>query len=138
MRLKHRANAIAAGVLISLTAGAGVAHAEGFKDTWISGWLPGKESSHWKDRNLDGTSTSIKFAKCSGTSDTNPFRYAGLQLKKERSWSPDPVVARDNNYCDTSYFGDRSAGGYYFNYTTYNGSNRVRSYLNVKDVTIRW
>ncbi|MFD5990639.1 hypothetical protein ACFWGE_03005 [Streptomyces bacillaris] len=95
------------------------AFAEGGFNSTISGWLPGKDSRTWIDNNNDSVSTSVKFSGCSV--DNGRFTYAGLQLKKVRPGLPDTVVNRDNNYCDTSSFGDKAAGTYYFHYSNLNG-----------------
>ncbi|WP_329167834.1 hypothetical protein OG939_35920 [Streptomyces sp. NBC_01685] len=112
------------------------AFAQGSYTSKIIGWLPGKESNHWTDGNTDSVSTSVKFSGCSV--DNGRFTYAGLQLKKERSGLPDTVVNRDNNYCDTSSFGDKGAGKYYFNYSSLNGQDTTAAYLSVSTVTVRY
>lgn len=66
------------------------------------------------------------------------FSHAGLQPKKERDALPDPVVARDENHRNTSTFGDRSAGGYYFDYSSFNDSDQPRVSLSVKTVSVRY
>ncbi|WP_326694575.1 hypothetical protein [Streptomyces sp. NBC_01766] len=99
-----------------------------------------RESQHWKDNNSDNVSTSIKFSGCSlsngGTSGT--FKYATLQLKKERAKLPDPVVARNNNYCGTSSFGDVASGSYYFNYSGLNGTDQTSWHLSVSSVVVKY
>ncbi|WP_328318366.1 hypothetical protein OG217_19585 [Streptomyces sp. NBC_01023] len=132
--------------IAAAAAGAGVisliaiapAFAEGSRSTHIGGWGTGKESSHWEDKNLDSTSTSVKFSGCNTGSTPNRFSYASLQLKKARAALPDPVVNRDNNYCDTSSFGDKAAGTYYFNYAGLNGTDQPGYKLNVSSVTIKY
>ncbi|MFE6038595.1 hypothetical protein [Streptomyces sp. NPDC056452] len=59
-------------------------------------------------------------------------------MKKARASLPDTVVNRDNNYCDTSSFGDKAAGTYYFNYSSLNGQDTVAAYLSVSTVTVRY
>ncbi|MGW4625414.1 hypothetical protein [Streptomyces rubiginosohelvolus] len=112
------------------------AFAEGGFTSSIGAWLPGKDSSTWNDRNNDNASTTVKFAGCSV--DNGRFTYAGLQLKKARPALPDTVVNRDNNYCDTSSFGDKAAGTYYFHYSNLNGQDRVSAKLSVNSVTVRY
>jgi hypothetical protein len=136
MRLKSKASVIATGAVAAIALGAGVAHAEGSWTSSISAWLPGKESRHWQDNNSDSVATTISFSGCSVSNGS--FSYAGLQLKKERDALPDPVVARDENHCNTSNFGDRSAGGYYFNYSNLNGSDQPRASFSVKTVNVRY
>lgn len=84
----------------------------------------------------DGSVTSVKFAGCSV--DNGKFTYAGLQLKKARAGLPDTVVNRDDNYCDTSSFGDKAKGTYYFNHSNLNGRDSVSAYLSVSTVTVRY
>ncbi len=138
---KYRKMAVAAlGAGVITVLGIGPALAEGGFNSSIGGWLPGKESRHWKDNNADGVSTSIKFSGCSltngGTSGT--FKYATLQLKKERANLPDPVVARNNNYCGTSSFGDVASGSYYFNYSGLNGTDQTSWHLSVSSVVVKY
>ncbi|WP_299541736.1 hypothetical protein [uncultured Streptomyces sp.] len=116
--------------------GAAPAFAQGGYTSYIYNWLPGKESSHWTDGNTDSVSTSVQFSGCSVTSGS--FSYAGLQLKKEVNNLPDTVVNRDNNYCDTSSFGDKAAGKYYFNYSSLNGQDTVSAAFSVSTVTVRY
>ncbi|MFF4097496.1 hypothetical protein ACFYYY_27665 [Streptomyces sp. NPDC001834] len=110
------------------------AFAEGGYTSSISGWLPGKDSRQWTDNNSDSVSTTVKFSGCSV--DNGRFTYAGLQLKKARAGLPDPVVNRDDNHCDTSSFGDKAAGTYYFHYANLNGQDSVSAYLTVSKVTV--
>lgn len=124
-------SAVAIGVL-----GAAPAFAQGSITTYISNWLPGKESNPWHDGNTDSVSTSVQFSGCSVSGGS--FTYAGLQLKKAVTALPDTVVNRDNNYCDTSSFGDKAAGDYYFNYSSLNGQDTVDASFSVKTVTIRY
>ncbi|WP_327684613.1 hypothetical protein [Streptomyces sp. NBC_00467] len=111
MRKAQRVAVVAAGAVSVLGLGIGPAHAEGYWSSSMFDWLPGKESRHWKDENRDGVSTYVRFSGCSVSTGT--FRYAGLQLKRERVALPDPVVKRLNNACNTVYFGDQVAGTYY-------------------------
>ncbi|MEV3989826.1 hypothetical protein AB0J57_13070 [Streptomyces sp. NPDC049837] len=136
MRKTGRAATVAAGVVITVSLGIGPAFAEGSWSSSIGGWLTGKESRHWSDSNRDNVATTVKFSGCSASHGT--FRYAGLQLKKERANLPDPVVARDNNYCDTSSFGDVSAGKYYFNYSNMNGYDQPFAALTVSSVVVKY
>jgi hypothetical protein len=131
---------IAAGVMAITAVGVGPAFAEGGWNGFIGGWLPGRESRHWEDRNTDAQHTRVIFSGCSArdTANVNRFRYAGIQLKKERPMLPDPVVGRDNNYCDTSNFGDRSAGWYYFSYANLNGADSTYYRLKVSSVKVRF
>ncbi|MFH8471653.1 hypothetical protein [Streptomyces sp. NPDC018000] len=131
-----RIAAVATGAAVIGVLGIAPAFAEGGYTSSITAWLPGKESSHWTDNNRDSVSTSVKFAGCSV--DNGRFTYAGLQLKQERPGLPDPVVNRDNNYCDTSSFGDKAAGKYYFNYSNLNGQDSVSAYLSVDKVTVSY
>jgi hypothetical protein len=132
----YRTTVVAATVAIMGVLEVAPAFAQGGYASRISGWLPGKESNHWSDGNTDSVSTRVKFSGCSV--DNGRFTYAGLQLKKERAGLPDTVVNRDNNYCDTSSFGDKSAGKYYFNYSSLNGHDSVSAYLSVRTVTVRY
>lgn len=125
------ASAVAIGVL-----GVAPAFAQGSYTSYIYNWLPGKESSSWTDGNTDSVSTSVQFSGCSVTAGS--FSYAGLQLKKVVNNLPDTVVNRDNNYCDTSSFGDKAAGSYYFNYSSLNGQDSVDAAFSVKTVTVRY
>ncbi|WP_073882696.1 hypothetical protein [Streptomyces sp. CB00316] len=112
------------------------AFAEGGFESTISGWLPGKDSRTWTDNNNDSVSISVKFSGC--YVDNGRFTYAGLQLEKVRPGLPDTVVNRDINYCDSSSFGDKSAGTYYFHYSNLNGQDTVSAYLIVNTVTVRY
>ncbi|MDT3397305.1 hypothetical protein RKE29_11710, partial [Streptomyces sp. B1866] len=60
------------------------------------------------------------------------------RLKKERDALPDPVVARDDNTCDKSSFGDRDSGKYYFNLSRINGSDTLYEPLDVRSVTVEY
>ncbi|MFI9501028.1 hypothetical protein ACIG92_24560 [[Kitasatospora] papulosa] len=131
-----RIAAVAASAAVVGVLGIAPAFAQGGYTSSIGAWKPGKESSHWTDGNTDSVSTSVKFSGCSV--DNGSFTYAGLQLKKERSGLPDTVVNRDNNYCDTSSFGDKAAGKYYFNYSSLNGQDTTAAYLSVSTVTVRY
>ncbi|MFE3379383.1 hypothetical protein [Streptomyces anulatus] len=135
MRGSRIAAAATSAVVIGVL-GIAPAFAEGGYDSSITGWLPGKDSSDWKDNNRDSVSTSVKFAGCSV--DNGRFTYAGLQLKKARAGLPDPVVNRDNNYCDTSSFGDKAAGTYYFHYSNLNGQDTGVAFLSVRSVAVRY
>ncbi|MEU1891832.1 hypothetical protein [Streptomyces pristinaespiralis] len=138
--MKRKIATVTVGVVTFAGLGIGPAFAEGGWSSSIGGWLPGKESRHWQDENRDSVATTVRFSGCSARdgSGTNRFRYAGLQLKKERSGLPDPVVARDNNYCDTSNFGDRAAGSYYFNYSNLNGFDQTGYQLKVNEVAVKY
>lgn len=136
MRKTGRTATVVTGVVAIASLGIGPAFAEGSWSSSIGGWLTGKESRHWSDNNRDSVSTSVRFSGCNSSNGT--FRYAGLQLKKERANLPDPVVARDNNYCDTSSFGDVSAGKYYFNYANMNGYDQPGSLLSVSSVVVKY
>ncbi|NEA18141.1 hypothetical protein [Streptomyces halstedii] len=131
-----RIAAVAASTAVIGVLGVAPAFAQGGYTSSISGWLPGKESKHWEDGNTDSVSTSVKFAGCSV--DNGKFTYAGLQLKKARAGLPDTVVNRDDNYCDTSSFGDKAKGTYYFNYSNLNGRDSVSAYLSVSTVTVKY
>ncbi|MEV8016192.1 hypothetical protein AB0O76_07590 [Streptomyces sp. NPDC086554] len=141
MNRKRKIASIAAGAVAIAGLGIGPAFAEGGFGSEIKAWATGKDSRHWNDNNRDGVSTTVKFSRCkahNGGSGENRFKYASLQLKKERSALPDPVVARDKNYCDTSSFGDRSKGGYYFNYSNLNGYDQTGYKLWVKKVAVKY
>ncbi len=131
-----RMAAVVAGTVAVGVLGIAPAFAEGGFNSTISGWLPGKDSRTWIDNNNDSVSTSVKFSGCSV--GNGRFTYAGLQLKKVRPGLPDTVVNRDNNYCDTSSFGDKAAGTYYFHYSNLNGQDSVSAYLVVNTVTVRY
>ncbi len=135
MRVSRMA-AVATGAVAIGVLGIAPAFAEGGFGSSISGWLPGKDSRSWKDNNSDSVSTSVKFAGCSV--DNGRFTYAGLQLKKARPGLPDTVVNRDDNHCDTSSFGDKAGGTYYFHYSNLNGQDSVSAYLSVDTVTVRY
>ncbi|WP_223775456.1 hypothetical protein [Streptomyces sp. 135] len=141
MNSKRKIATVAAGVVAIAGLGIGPAFAEGGFSSKIEGWITGKDSRHWSDKNRDGVSTSVKFSGCTahnGGSGEDHFKHATIQLKKERSGLPDPVVARDNNYCDTSSFGDRSKGSYYFKYTRLNGYDQTGYKLFVKRVVVKY
>ncbi|MFB8106770.1 hypothetical protein ACFC3O_28790 [Streptomyces sp. NPDC056007] len=77
--------------------------------------------------------------KFSGWSvDSGRSTYAGIQLKRARPAPPDTVVNRDNNYRDTSSFGDKAVGTYYFHYSNLNGQDSVSAYLTVNSVAVRY
>jgi hypothetical protein len=126
---KRKIATVAVGVVAIAGLGIGPAFAEEGWSSSIGGWLPGKESRHWQDGNRDNVATTVRFSGCSAkdSNGRNRFEYAGLQLKKERSGLPDPVVARDNNSCDTSNFGDRAAGGYAASGRVQLGGSRAQS-----------
>ncbi|WP_370420900.1 hypothetical protein AB8O64_22190 [Streptomyces sp. QH1-20] len=136
MRAAQKVGAIASAAVAAFALTAGIAHAEGGFDSYASNWVTGKESRHWDDNNSDGASTTVRFSGCSASNSA--FRYAGIQLKRDRSGLPDPVVDRSNNYCNTSNFGRQSGGTYYFNYSNLNGDDAPRSYLNVSSIAVRY
>ncbi|MFD4034783.1 hypothetical protein ACFWVP_30845 [Streptomyces sp. NPDC058637] len=131
-----RIAAVAASAAVIGVLGIAPAFAQGGYTSYITAWKPGKESKQWTDGNTDSVSTSVKFADCSV--DNGSFTYAGLQLKKVVGGLPDTVVNRDNNYCDTSSFGDKAAGSYYFNYSSLNGQDTTAAFLSVSTVTVRY
>ncbi|MFJ4827527.1 hypothetical protein ACIP5L_30085 [Streptomyces bacillaris] len=132
--MKSKTIGVTIGTFALLALGSGVAHAEGDWSGTIGGWLTGKESRHWEDKNRDAVGTSVKLSKCKTESAT--FRSATLQLKKERGKGmPDPVIARHDNTCNTSSFGRQGSGKYYFNLSRINGSdngNRLWASVTVK------
>lgn len=136
MRKVRKAMTAATGAMVAVLLGGGVAPAEGGFTSGISGWLTGKESRHWGDNNTDSASTTVTFSGCS-VSGASRFRSATLQLKKERSALPDPVVGRDDNHCDTSDFGRQGRGKYYFNLSRINGTDSGLS-LTVRKVSVQY
>ncbi|MER7108388.1 hypothetical protein [Streptomyces sp. NPDC000229] len=122
--------------MAAVSLGTAPAYAEGYFSSSIGGWLTGKESSRWNDNNRDSVSTYIRFSGCSVSAGT--FRYAGLQLKQDREWLPDPVVGRANNACNTVYYGDKPAGKYYFTYSNLNGEATAFAALTVNQVVVAY
>ncbi|MCP9208756.1 hypothetical protein [Streptomyces cucumeris] len=117
--------------------GMGVAHAEGGFDSSIGGWFPGKESRHWHDLNHDAARTTVRFSGCK-VDGASRFISATIQLKKERRALPDPVIARDNNTCETSNFGRQGENWYYFNLSRINGGDGSGIRLGVEKVNVRY
>ncbi|MEE1753011.1 hypothetical protein [Streptomyces sp. SP18CS02] len=136
MRTSRRSATIAVTAAVVATLGVGPASAEGGFSASISAWLPGKDSRQWTDNNRDNDPTTVGFAGCSV--DTGRFIYAGLQLKLNRASLPDPVLARDDNHCNVTSFGDRSAGTYYFHYSNLNGATGVAAHLTVNTVVVKY
>jgi hypothetical protein len=128
----RKAASAAAGAALLLGLGVLPAHAENYRDTSLTGWGPGKESSRWKDNNRDNVSTSVRFADCH-TDGGSGFKSASLKLWKD-VFGPDENKGSRTNACNTSAWGDQSAGDYYFELTGF-GSGGV---LTVKSIRISW
>lgn len=92
--------------------GALPAHAENYRDTSLTGWSAGKESTRWHDNNNDNASTSVRFRDCFSEGSVG-FKSAGLKLWKD-VFGPDENKGSRTNRCNTSSWGDQSAGDYYF------------------------
>ncbi|MFE5300688.1 hypothetical protein [Streptomyces sp. NPDC056632] len=120
------------GAAILGLAGAAPAFAEGSRTTYISKWTPGGESNRWKDQNLDAASTTVGFSGCS-TDGGNGFEAAGLILWKD-VLGPDENQGFKSNYCNRVYWGDKSAGDYYFELDGFTSG----SYLWVNSVGITY
>ncbi|WP_327676125.1 hypothetical protein [Kitasatospora sp. NBC_00458] len=97
-------------VLLGFTA-ATPALAEGSWTSHISKWGPGSESRRWADSDRDDTVTTVALQGCN--TDTNDFRNADLALFKD-VFGPDKSYGYRLNHCNTSAWGDQSAGDYYF------------------------
>ncbi|MEU0985079.1 hypothetical protein [Streptomyces sp. NPDC005953] len=134
--LMIRKTAVAAGAAAALLMGAGVAHAEGGFDTRIGGWLTGKESRKWDDKNRDANATTVKFGGCS-VDGASRFISATIQLKRVRAALPDPVEGRHDNRCNTSNFGRQGDAEYYFNLSKINGTDTGLR-LSVDPVNVRY
>ncbi|MFE6871136.1 hypothetical protein ACFVFS_31840 [Kitasatospora sp. NPDC057692] len=101
---------LVAAALLGLT-GAGPALAEGSWTSYISNWGPGSESRRWEDADRDDVATSVTFQGCA--TGNNDFKDADLQIHKD-VFGPDKSYGHRSNHCDTSTWGDQSAGIYYF------------------------
>lgn len=132
MHANRRIIGVIAGSLFLGLIGAVPAHAEGSRNTYISDWHVNNESKRWTDRNRDSVSTSVQFNGCS-TDTADGFKTAALTLYKD-VFGPDENHGTRNNQCNTSSWGDKSAGDYYFTLASiFPGST-----LHVKRVVIRY
>ncbi|MFC4611514.1 hypothetical protein ACFO9E_27540 [Streptomyces maoxianensis] len=130
-KVRKTAAAIAgAAVLVGL--GALPAHAENYRDTSLTGWTPGKESTRWTDNNRDAASTSVRFADCHSDGGDG-FKRANLKLWKD-VFGPDENKGTKTNYCNTVGWGDQSAGSYYFELDSFTSGG----VLTVKSIRISW
>ncbi|MFF4950892.1 hypothetical protein [Streptomyces chattanoogensis] len=137
VRRSRKARIIAAGALAAVALTAIPAHAEGYFTSSIGGWVTGRESRHWEDSGKDNADTKVSFSGCS-TSNSPGFRYATLQLKEDVSFLPDQVRSSKKNYCSTVNYGVRKGGKWYFNYSSLNGDDAPRTYLNVNRVVVNY
>ncbi|MFF7592218.1 hypothetical protein ACFZCK_32570 [Kitasatospora purpeofusca] len=115
MDAENRSGRVLRGLLVTAAllgfAGATPALAEGSWASYISSWGPGSESRRWADSDRDDVATSVTFQGCQ--TGNNDFKDADLQLYKD-VFGPDKVYGHRSNHCDTSSWGDQSAGDYYF------------------------
>ncbi|MFI2214899.1 hypothetical protein [Streptomyces sp. NPDC020141] len=114
MKTKIRRTMRSATVGVALLSLASVtpAYAEGDFETFIDGWTLHQESRRWSDRNADAASTSVSFSGCS-TDGSSGFNSAQLKLWKD-VFGPDEDHGTRTNTCNRVYWGDKSAGSYYF------------------------
>ncbi|MFJ2598660.1 hypothetical protein [Streptomyces erythrochromogenes] len=107
---KQMAAAVAGGVML-VGLGALPAQAENSRTSYISWWLPGKESKRWYDNSSDTWSTAVVLHNCeTGTR----FNWVSLSLWRDISAAPDRSYGAKKNYCGRSDWGDVAAGSYYF------------------------
>lgn len=132
MHKSHRIAGVVAGSILLGFVGALPAHAEGSRSTYISDWHVNNESNRWADGNRDGVSTSVQFSGCS-TDTANGFKWAELTLYKD-VFGPDENHGIRSNSCNTTSWGDKSSGDYYFTLS----SMLHGATLHVKKVVIRY
>ncbi|MFB8238281.1 hypothetical protein ACFC58_17185 [Kitasatospora purpeofusca] len=115
MDAENRSGRVLRGLLVTAAllgfAGTTPALAEGSWASYISSWGPGSESRRWADSDRDDVATSVTFQGCQ--TGNNDFKDADLQLYKD-VFGPDKAYGNRSNHCDTSSWGDQSAGDYYF------------------------
>ncbi|MFE3016972.1 hypothetical protein [Streptomyces sp. NPDC059256] len=84
--------------------------AEGSWTSYISNWNLYNTSRTWSDGNTDAVGTSVRFTGCS---TDNVFNSATLKLWKSVT-GPDEDRGNQVNTCNRVFWGDVSAGSYYF------------------------
>lgn len=116
----RNAGRILLSLALAMPLGATSALAEGSFDTYFTGWLLGKTSRTWADRNIDGVITSIRVQGCSfpGMIDPNGGKELALRIQRYDPITPDDNMGtRDFEDCElgeTRLWNDMSAATYYF------------------------
>ncbi|MEU0431923.1 hypothetical protein ABZ153_09800 [Streptomyces sp. NPDC006290] len=124
MKMKNpgiRRAATIAGIM-TLACGISPAYAEGSRTTYISYWSTGGESSRWHDGNTDSAQTAVRFNNCSVPSSPGTGASASVQVWKNVDFAPDTNLGGKQVCGTTQYWGDVSAGDYYFRLDKINGT----------------
>ncbi len=118
--------------------------ADGIKNTYISNWMVGKESSTWDDPNHhDGRTSLSHYAKCSPAPDSAGVipRSATYNLRKVRRFQPDVNSGDRTLSCartGSAYYGRMPAGTYRFRLVGLTGGSPTWLKLSVRDFRTRW
>lgn len=134
-RLTRRGLAVTAAATAIMLGTSGVAVAEGYFSSYLSGVLAGKESRSWSDRNNDGTWTTVRLTTCRVRGESTATVV--LRLYRERAAQTDVLVGARTFNCrqaSTQNWGDVAAGTYHFTVHRVNGS--VSKVLDVDKVEV--
>ena len=144
-------NRTVAGVTLAATClgviGCATAWAEtsdGVRNTYISNWAVGHESSTWDDPNRqDGRTSLSHYTKCSPAPDSAGVipRTVTYNLRRVKDFRPDVNIGDKTLSCaktGSAYYGRLSAGTYRFRLVGLTGGSPTWLKLSVRDFRIRW
>ena len=117
---------------------------DGVRNTYISNWVVGHESSTWDDPNRhDGRTSLSHYTKCSPAPDSAGVipRTVTYNLRRVKDFRPDVNIGDKTLSCaktGSAYYGRLSAGTYRFRLVGLTGGSPTWLKLSVRDFRIRW